>query len=309
MDQPVLLQLCPFSSSLETDLAASFEVCRFFELDEPDAWLSSHGPAVVAIATGGHIGAPNALIDRLPALGIIAVNGVGVDKVDLDLARQRGIRVTTTPGILSNDVADLAVGLIIALLRGIPQSDAFVRAGSWPEGDRPLARTVTGRTYGIVGLGEIGAALAARLAAFGPVLYTGPREKPVPYGFVADLHSLARQSDVLTCSANAVNAGMVDRSVLAALGSDGYLVNVARGSLIDEPALIAALSDGTLAGAALDVFADEPRVPSALYGLANAVLTPHIASATIETRARMADRVIENLRAWLAGTPLPSARV
>lgn len=311
MTKPSLLQLCPLSPALEADLAASFDVCPLFARDDAEAWLAAHGGDVRAIATGGHIGAPSELIAQLPQLGIISINGVGFDKVDLDLARARGIRVTTTPGTLTEDVADLAVGLVIALLRGLVGSDTYLRKGDWETGERPLARKVSGKTFGIVGLGEIGAAIAARLNAFGPVLYTGRGAKDVPYRYVADLADLARQADVLilASAANATTFGMVDAKVLEALGPDGYLVNIARGSLVDEPALIAALHAKTIAGAALDVFADEPRVPEELRQMANAVLTPHIASATVETRRRMADLVIENLRAFLDGTPLPTPLV
>jgi lactate dehydrogenase-like 2-hydroxyacid dehydrogenase len=311
MSKPVLLQLCPFSPSLEAALAELFEVCRFFALDDADGWLSAHGGAVRAIATGGHIGAANALIERLPALGIIAINGVGFDKVDLDLARQRGIRVTVTPNTLTDEVADLAIGLIIALLRRVPAADAHVRQGLWPQAERPLARKVSGRTFGIVGLGQIGGAIAARLAPFGPVLYTDLAPKPAPYRFVPDIVTLAREVDVLVLasSANAATRHLVNDAVLQALGPEGYLVNVARGSLVDEAALVAVLGEGAIAGAALDVFEDEPRVPASLRAADNVVLTPHIASATVETRQAMADLVVANLRAFREGGALPSALV
>ena len=233
---------------------------------------------------------------------------MGVDKVDLPFARSRNVRVTTTPGVLTEDVADLAVGLIIGLLRGIPASDAYVRAGSWEQGDRPLARKVSGRRFGVVGLGHIGAAIAARLAAFGPVAYTGPQRKEVPYAFHADLLDLARASDVLVlaCPANASTRHIVNAAVLAALGEEGYLVNVARGAVVDEGALVAALDAGRLAGAALDVFENEPHVPEALRSSSRVVLTPHMASATVETRIRMADVVLENLDAFRAGGLSPA---
>ena len=299
------LQLCPFSAYLETGLADRFDVVRWFELDDAQqqAWLGAHSGAVRAVATGGHIGCPSALMQALPALRVIAINGVGVDKVDLDLAQSRGVRVTTTPGALTEDVADLAVGLIIGLLRAIPAADAYVRAGDWLKGDRPPGRKVSGRRFGIVGLGHIGSAIASRLAGFGPVAYTGPRPKAAPYDFHADLASLARASDVLViaCSANASTRRMVGDAVLDALGPEGYLVNVSRGSIVDEAALIAALEAGRIAGAALDVFEDEPRVPDALRASPKVVLTPHIASATLETRTRMADIVLENLDAFAGG--------
>lgn len=309
--KPAGLKLCPFSDYLSGALEQRLDVIPWYELS-PQAqgdWLAIHADSVRAVITGGHIGCPNALMLALPRLGIVCINGVGFDKVDLDLARARGVAVTTTPDTLTDDVADLAVGLVIALLRRLPAADAYVRAGRWPEGEMPLAGKVTGRRFGIVGLGKIGAAIAARLTAFGPVAYTGPSRKPVPYRYQESLHELARECDVLilASAANASTRGMIDAAVLQALGERGVLVNVARGSLVDEPALIAALESGQIAGAALDVFADEPNVPEALRRRPDAVLTPHIASATVETRMRMADLVLENLDAFLAGNPPLSA--
>jgi lactate dehydrogenase-like 2-hydroxyacid dehydrogenase len=310
--RPVALQMCPFSPYLEAGLVARFEVLRWFELapDAQAAWLRDNAQAVRAVATGGHIGCSSELMNALPQLGIIAINGVGVDKVDLALARARGVRVSTTPGTLTEDVADLAVGLVIGLLRGIPAADAYVRTGDWAtKGDLPLARKVSGRRFGIVGLGQIGAAIAARLAPFGPVAYTGPARKDVPYAFHADPLSLARESDVLVlaCPANAATRHLAGPALLDALGPEGWLVNVSRGAVVDEAALIAALDAGRIAGAALDVFEDEPRVPAALRASGKVVLTPHMASATRETRQAMADLVLANLDAVMAGTAPPTA--
>jgi lactate dehydrogenase-like 2-hydroxyacid dehydrogenase len=311
--RPTALQLCPLSAHLEAGLNQRFALIRWFDLDESEQpiWLAQHAGAVRAVITGGHVGCSNELINAFPSLGIVAINGVGVDKVDLQFARSRGVRVTTTPGVLTDDVADLAVGLIIGLLRDIPAADAFVRAGEWERGDRPLGRRVSGRQFGIVGLGLIGSAIAARLAAFGPVAYTGPRRKHAPYEFHADLMALARTSDVLVlaCPANASTKCLVNAAVIDALGPRGYLVNVARGSIVDEAALAAALIEGKLAGAALDVFENEPHVPDSLRESAKVVLTPHTASATVETRTRMAELVLENLDAFMAGAPLPTAAV
>ena len=310
---PVALQLCPFSEYLETALRQRFDVVRWYTLDATAqaAWLAAQAPTVRAVVTGGHIGCSNELMAQLPQLGIISINGVGVDKVDLPFARGRGVRVTTTPGVLTEDVADLAVGLVIALLRNLPAADQHVRGGHWPQGELPLGRKVSGRRFGIVGLGQIGSAIAARLAPFGPVSYMGPAAKPVPYPYHGDVLSLAKVSDVLVlaCPANEVTRHLVGRTVLEALGPKGYLVNVSRGSVVDEAALVEALDAGQLAGAALDVYAQEPQVPAGLRTSARVVLTPHIASATWETRVGMADTVLANLDAWRAGRPLPSARV
>ena len=310
MNEPraIALQLCPFSAHLESELARRFEVIRWFELPVPaqQQTLEKRAAAIRAVVTGGHIGCPKELMVALPALGIIAINGVGVDKVDLSLARARGVRVVRTPGVLADDVADLAVGLVIGLLRGIPAADAFVRRGEWEKGGWPLARKVSGRRFGILGLGEIGSAIASRLAPFGPVAYSGPRRKPVPYPFHAGVLELARASDVLviSCPANESTQHLVGASVIDALGSQGYLVNVARGSIVDQGALTAALAAGRLQGAALDVFEDEPHVPGALLASNRVVLTPHIASATVEVRAEMADLILRNLDAFMSGTPL-----
>ena len=295
------LQLCPFSSYLEAGLAARFDVIRWYELSETqrNAWLERHAASVRAVITGGHIGCGSSLMLGLPSLKIIAVNGVGLDKVDLDCAGRRGVRIATTPGALTEDVADLAVGLTIALLRGIPAADVFVRQGDWINGERPLARKVSGRRFGVVGLGHIGSAIAARLAPFGTVAYTSPTRKRVHYEFYADALALARACEVLVlaCPANAATRHLVNAAVLEALGPQGYLVNVARGSVVDEPALIAALAAGRLGGAALDVYEDEPHVPLSLRHSPRVILTPHMASATIETRIAMADMLLASLDA------------
>jgi lactate dehydrogenase-like 2-hydroxyacid dehydrogenase len=297
--KPTVLQLCPFSTYLETALNERFTVVRWFDMNPAaqTAWLNENGPTVRAVVTGGHVGCNPELMAALPKLRLIAVNGVGVDKVDLPLARSRGVRVSTTPGVLTEDVADLAVGLVIGLLRGVAQADAYVRAGSWVAGDRPLGRKVSGRRFGIVGLGQIGSAIASRLVAFGPVAYMGPAPKAVPYAYFAQPTALAAASDVLliACPANAATLHLVNAEVLRSLGPEGYLVNVSRGSIVDETALTAALARGEVAGAALDVFENEPYVPAALRSSERVLLTPHVASATVETRKAMADLVLQNL--------------
>jgi lactate dehydrogenase-like 2-hydroxyacid dehydrogenase len=280
-----------------------------FSAEQQEAWLAGNSTHVRGIATGGHLGCSKELADRLPNLGIIAINGVGFDKVDLSYAKSRGIAVTTTPGILTEDVADLAVGLMIGLLRELPASDLYVRRGEWESGEKPPARKVSGRHFGVVGLGQIGMAVAARLAPFGPVSYFDVVTRDVPYGFVTDVIELARAVDVLvlTCAATPENRGFIGQTIFEALGPTGYVVNVARGSIVDQPALISALERGTIAGAALDVFADEPHVPVELRNCSHTHLTPHIASATVETRTAMADLVLGNLTAFALGEDLPSA--
>ena len=303
------LQMRPFSPWLEQELQSRFHVHRWFEIAKPEHFITEQGHAIRAVVTGGEIGIQPELMARLPSLGIVAINGVGFDKVDLEECRRRGVRVTTTPNVLTDDVADLAVGLTIALLRGIPASDRYVRDGLWKNGERPLARKVSGRRFGIVGLGQIGNAIGQRLAPFGPVAYCDVARKQVPYEFVGSPVELARWCDVLilATSANASTRRLIGREVLDALGPAGYLVNVARGSLVDEAELISALGDSRIAGAALDVFEDEPNVPQVLRLSANVLLTPHIASATVETREAMARAVMTNLDAFFAGQALPGA--
>jgi lactate dehydrogenase-like 2-hydroxyacid dehydrogenase len=309
MNKPkfLVLQLCPYSAYLESHLGEQFEVVKWFELDElqQSAWLATYRQEVRGIATGGHLGCPNQLIEELPQLGIISINGVGFDKVDLSVASERGIVVTNTPDVLTEDVADLAVGLVISLLREIPAAHAYTQAGRWAQGDVPLARKVTGKRFGIVGMGRIGSAIADRLAPFGPICYTDLQAKPVPYTFHANLASLAEACDVLilASSANTSTFHLIDSHILRSLGPSGYLVNVARGSLVDERALAEALEEGYVAGAALDVFEAEPNVPPVLRESPKVVLTPHIASATVETRTRMADLVLGNLIAFSRGEP------
>lgn len=306
-----ILQNFPFSDYLEQELAKRGTVIKWFAMDasSQQAWLAQHAHEVKAVATAGHIGCSTALIQALPALQVIAINGVGFDKVELPIAWSRGVHVTTTPDMLTDDVADLGVGLIIALLRRLPAADHYVRSGSWLQAEMPLAVKVSGKRFGIFGLGKIGTALAQRLAAFGPVHYSSRTQKQVSWHYHSSVLELAAAVDVLVIAsaANADTKGIVNAEVLAALGSSGYLVNVARGAIVDETALINALNAGTLAGAALDVFVDEPRVPKALCDNTKVVLSPHIASATAETRKGMADLVLANLDAALAGATPPSA--
>lgn len=306
-----VLQVCPLPPYLERGLNERFVVHRWYDIADQQAWLSEHGPRIRAAVTGGHAGITNSLVQSLPSLGIIAISGVGYDKVDLPQARSRGLRVSYTPGVLTDDVADLTVGLVISLLRGIPAASQHVLQGKWPAGQFPLTRKVTGRRFGIVGLGRIGSAIASRLACMGPIAYTSTTQKETPYRYFPNAVELAAASDILVISsiANESTRNLVNRAVLDALGPEGYLVNIARGSLVDEPELIAALTEKRIAGAALDVFADEPNVPAALCALPNVVLTPHIGTATQETRENMGRMVLASLDAYFAGEPLPGALI
>jgi lactate dehydrogenase-like 2-hydroxyacid dehydrogenase len=303
--KPEILLIEPMMPQVEARLDAAYHVHRIFQETDPSALITRVGPRIRGIVTGGGAGASNELIDALPALEIIAINGIGTDAVDLERARARGIRVTTTPDVLTDDVADMALALMLAVHRRIPFSDRFVREGRWPTGAVPLGRKLTAKRLGIVGFGRVGQAIAHRAEAFHmEIAYTDLQ--PVPgtsHRHIPGLEDLARNSDVLVVAASggAGSRGIVNRSVLDALGSDGVLVNVARGSVVDEPALVAALTERRLGGAGLDVFAHEPHVPKALWGLDNVVLMPHQASATVETRLAMADLVLRNLEAQFAG--------
>ena len=302
---PTLLQLSPLRPGLQAVLERTYIVHQ-----QADGWLPGHEAEVDALVTSGHAGVPAGLMEQLPNLKIVAINGVGYDKVDLAVARGRGIRVTNTPDVLTDDVADLAVGLLIGVMRRLHLAHAHVSAGRWPASEMPLSRKVSGKRFGILGMGRIGQAVARRLLAFdGTIRYTGPAPKGVPYLFDSALLQLAHQSDVLVvcAAASAATKGIVNRAVLDALGAEGVLVNIARGSIVDEPALVAALQEGTLGAAALDVFTDEPHVPAALLGMDNVLLTPHIASATDETRRAMGLLMLDNLAAFFAGEPLPTA--
>jgi lactate dehydrogenase-like 2-hydroxyacid dehydrogenase len=307
--KPQILQLNPILiPAINDKLAARYEVHKYLELQDPRAWLGTHGESVDAVITGGHTGISRAMLEQLPKLKVVAVNGVGTDAVDLAYCKSRGLPVTATLGALTEDVADLAIGLLITACRNLCAGDRFVRDGQWelhPQPNAiPLARRFSGMRVGIVGLGRVGRAVAVRAAAFGcPISYTDLRAMDdVAYRFVPKLVDLARDVDALVLCAAADKAeGIVDAGVLDALGPQGFLVNVARGRLVNESDLTAALVAGRIAGAGLDVFVDEPRVPGALRQSDHVTLQAHRASATWETRTAMGEMVLESLAQALAG--------
>ena len=304
---PSLLQLGAIRPDIQAALDTAYTVHHYAGLPNPQDWLAEYAAEIEGVVTGGHNGIPTSLMAQLPKLKIIAINGVGYDKVDLAVAKAQGVRVTNTPDVLTDDVADLAVGLTITLLRRLHHAHSFVTAGHWPTKDLRLARKVSGKRFGILGMGRIGRAVGRRLTGFDGVIgYTDKAAKDVPYRFVPDLVQLAREVDVLVICASASEAtkGIVNAAVLEALGPEGALINIARGSIVDEPALVAALQDGRLGSAALDVFVDEPHVPAPLLAMDNVVLTPHIASGTDETRRAMGQLMLDNLAAFFAGKPL-----
>jgi lactate dehydrogenase-like 2-hydroxyacid dehydrogenase len=244
---------------------------------------------------------------QLPRLGLIALLTAGYDGIDLDWCRQHGVAVTHARGVNAGDVADHAMGLLLAAWRGTLASDRFVREGEWGKTRRPPLRSLNGRKLGVVGLGHIGVAVARRAEPFGlQVSWWGPREKPAQWPRAESLEALARDSDILmvACRADETNAGLISREVIEALGPEGLLVNVARGSVVDEEALIAALKSGALGFAALDVFEQEPTPAERWAGVDNVLLTPHEAGGSVETVPRMVDLALENIRLFLAGEPL-----
>ncbi|MDR6856044.1 2-hydroxyacid dehydrogenase [Variovorax guangxiensis] len=307
--KPQVLQLNPILiPAINDKLASLYVVHKHFEASDPDAWLREHGASIDAVITGGHTGISRAMLDQLPGLKVVAVNGVGTDAVDLAYCRDRGLPVTATLGALTEDVADLAIGLLIAACRNLCAGDRFVRDGQWelrPQPSAiPLARRFSGMRVGIVGMGRVGRAVAVRAAAFGCLIrYTDLRAMDdVAHRFMPSLVDLARESDALVLCAAADQAeGIVDAAVLDALGPRGFLVNVARGRLVNEADLTQALAAGRIAGAGLDVFVDEPRVPPALRQSDRVTLQAHRASATWETRTAMAEMVLTSIAQALAG--------
>ncbi|WP_298956826.1 2-hydroxyacid dehydrogenase [uncultured Methylobacterium sp.] len=304
MKSTELLLLRPMMPLVTDTLDRLFTLHRGDLAQDKEEVLAELGPRIRGMAVS-HVQVDGALLDRLPNLEIVANFGVGYDTIDAAECGRRGVTVTNTPDVLTDEVADLALGLLLATLRQIPQSDRYLRQGRWLDKPFPLTGTLRGRKVGILGLGRIGRAVAHRLVAFGaPVAYHGRRRQDdVPYEYHPTLLGLAKAVDVLIVVApgGPETRNIVDREVLAALGPEGVLVNVARGTLVDEDALAAALADGTIQSAGLDVFADEPRVPQALIAQEHTVLLPHVGSASTHTRNAMGQLVIDNLVSWFSG--------
>ncbi|CDQ47217.1 2-hydroxyacid dehydrogenase [Mycolicibacterium neoaurum] len=316
-----VLQVGPLKPSLADTLATRYDALVLPEENAArEALLAEHADAVTAVVTSGRTGVDAALMRALPRLGAVINFGVGYDTTDVEAAELRGVGVSNTPDVLTDCVADTAVGLLIDTMRQFSASDRYVRAGRWPaEGNYPLTRQVSNTRVGIVGLGRIGGAIAKRLSAFGcTISYHNRRQVPdSPYRYVDTPVNLARDVDVLVIAAagGSATSKLVDAAVLDALGAQGYLINIARGSVVDEQALVSALLEGRLAGAGLDVFAAEPQVPAELFEMDNVVLLPHVGSATVQTRAAMEALTLRNLDEFLSTgqlvTPVvqPAARV
>ncbi|QDD66153.1 2-hydroxyacid dehydrogenase [Herbaspirillum seropedicae] len=272
-----------------------------------EAELAAIAPQIRGIAANGEAKVSREFMARFPALEIVSVFGVGYDGVDVPAARERGIHVTHTPDVLNDDVADLAIALMLATARNVVRADRFARSGEWKKGPFPFTTKVSGARLGIVGLGRIGQAIAKRAAAFDmQISYHNRSRKDVPYTYVDSITALAREVDflVMITPGGAGTRALVNAEVLEALGPKGFLINVARGSVVDEKALIAALQAGTIAGAGLDVFENEPNIPAELAALENVVLTPHMASGTLVTRTAMAELAFTNLQAHFGGKPV-----
>ncbi|MFC7398656.1 2-hydroxyacid dehydrogenase [Chelatococcus sp. GCM10030263] len=298
-----LLMPAPMQPIVAEQLAKQFTLHRLWEAADKNAYLDERAGGVRGIVTGTAVDA--ALIDRLPSLEIIASFGVGYDKVDAVHAAKKGVIVTNTPDVLTEEVADLTLGLLLATVRQLPQADRYLRTGRWLEKPFPFSPTLRGRKAGILGLGRIGKAVAKRCEAFGlEVAYHGRRaQADVSYRYYDNLVAMAEAVDILivVIPGGKETDKLVNAEVLKALGPDGILINVARGTVVDEEALIAALVNGTIWSAGLDVFAHEPQVPAELIALDHVVLLPHVGSATEHTRNAMGQLVIDNIRSWFAG--------
>ena len=308
-DKAEVLLLGPLKPLIVNGLAAAFTVHKVAEAKDREAFLAGIAPRVRAIAISGPPGTVDAaLMQRLPKLEIVSSFGVGYDNVDAKWASQHGVVVTNTPDVLNEEVADTAIGLLLCTVREFPQADRFVRSGQWTQKGFPLSKaSLRNRTIGMVGLGRIGKAIARRLdAMLAPVVYHSRRpQEGVPYRYYPKLLDMARDVDVLLVitPGGKETQNLINAEVLDALGPDGILINMSRGSVVDEPALIKALKDKKILSAGLDVYLKEPEVPKELIEMDHIVLFPHLGSASVHTRQKMEQLVVDNLLAWGAGKP------
>lgn len=309
-NQQVLI-VDPIHGPTQQALEDRFDCIRLYEADDHDALLSTLSDTLTVVVTHSGYGISPAQIRALPRLGLVANFGVGIDTIDVADCTAHDVRVSNTPDVLTEDVADMALALLLATVRQIPRGDQYVRTGQWLRKNMWFTDTLQQRRVGIVGLGRIGRAIARRCEAFNTaVAYTGPnRKSDAPYEYHEDIIALAQWADVLiaACPGGPATAGLVSADALSALGERGVFVNIARGSVVDQNALVSLLQSGQLGGAGLDVFADEPNVPDALVAMEHVVLQPHQGSATVPTRMAMGQMVIDNVAAWFDQKPLISA--
>ena len=303
-----VILLGPLKPLIVKGLEAVGTVHKAAEVKEPNAFYAAHAGvrAIACCATSELLG--DAFMRRFPKLQIISSFGVGYDHIDAKAAAAHGVIVTNTPEVLTEEVADTALGLLLCTVREFPQAERYLRAGKWLQKAYPLTKgTLRNRTVGIVGMGAIGQAIARRLDAFGvPVVYHARQQRPqLQYRYYPKLIDMARDVDTLMVivPGGAATANMINAEVLNALGPNGILINMARGSVVDEPALIKALLEKRIMAAGLDVFAKEPEVPQELIAMGNVVLFPHVGSASVHTRDRMDQLVVDNIAAWAAGKP------
>jgi hydroxypyruvate reductase len=308
--KPEIIVMGPFYEPTLAEVEREFTVHKLWTASDQDAFMKEVSGSVRGAVTTGVLGFGRRQFEALPKLEILAFHGTPHGTVDLAAAKEYGVVVTYTPDSITELVAELAMGLLIAVMRRVCESDRFVRAGKWPQGLFPPGSGLGGKTCGIIGLGRIGGGIARRAEAFGmSVCYHGPHQKKdAPYHYYPDLEGMARRSDclVISCPDTPATRQLVDKRILDALGPEGYLVNVARGSVVDEQALLGALRDRRIAGAGLDVFWDEPNVPAELKGMEHVVMVPHIGSSTREIREERGRKLLANLRAHFAGKPVPT---
>ena len=282
---------------------------RFTPIHHPDPQAPAPAGNFQAILVRSNTKLPEALVKQIPSIRMVATCGVGYDNLPLDYLKAQGIKASNTPGVLNDAVCELAIGMMLALLRHIPEAQEYVKSAEWSKGPFRLTTTLAGKRVGISGMGRIGQDLAKRLEPFMvDIAYSGPNKKSLPYAYYSDVQALAKACDILflACPATPDTNKMINADVLDALGPTGYLINIARGSVVDEPALLYALQHKKIAGAALDVFENEPNPSPAFLTLDNVLLTPHIGSATSETRIAMTNLAVDNLEAFFKQQTLPS---
>ena len=305
-----VLAIQPLLEKEMKQLESGYNVIRLWDANDPVAEIERHRHDVQAIlSTYNSSGVSERLMSALPNLEVIAQFGVGYDNIDLQAAHARGIAVTNTPDVLTDDTADVALFLMLNVARRAVEADMFVRVGRWKSGAMPLSTSISEKTVGVVGLGNIGKAIAQRAVAFNTtVVYHSRSEKDVPFKYYADLGEMAQDCDflILACAGGPETENLIDYKILEKLGPNGFLINIARGSVVNEEDLLIALRNQAIAGAGLDVFAHEPDVPEELMKMDNVVLSPHVGSATVETRSKMGQLVIDNLNAHFEGQSLLS---